>query len=36
MTERVPFSNTEPYRFCPADGSALQSASLWATLEKAA
>ena len=25
MTERVPFSNTEPYRFCPADGTGLQA-----------
>jgi ADP-ribose pyrophosphatase YjhB (NUDIX family) len=24
MTERVPFSNAEPYRFCPADGTGLQ------------
>ena len=25
MTEKVPFSNTEPYRFCPADGTRLQA-----------
>lgn len=25
MTERVPFSNAEPYRFCPADGTGLQA-----------
>ena len=24
MTDRVPFSNTEPYRFCPADGTKLE------------